>query len=107
MLSDIRPLGQFDPFYSNKIMRSNKNEKNILDYMNDRHIPVDRCYTAACGIYDGVKLQNIAPYDGVTDVLLAMKSELLLLDELAGKIGVSFLRIVQGKPISFWKWEGF
>lgn len=43
--------------------------ENIQDYMVDHNIPDNGQYGAACRIYEKVKLQSIAAYDGVPETL--------------------------------------
>jgi len=43
--------------------------ENILDYMQDRQIPDNGSYPAACRLYETAKLRHITPYDGVIPTL--------------------------------------
>lgn len=52
-----------------------ESHENILQYMNERSIPVDGLYRHACQIYETVKLQHIHPYEGVTETLHSLQTQ--------------------------------
>jgi len=47
--------------------------ENILDYMQDRKIPDNGNYPAACRLYETAKLRHITPYDGVVTTLESLR----------------------------------
>ncbi|MCX6692448.1 MAG: HAD family hydrolase [Methanoregula sp.] len=52
-----------------------ESHKNIREYLNERKIPTNGTYDAACRIYDTEKLRYITPYPGVTETLTALKRQ--------------------------------
>lgn len=45
---------------------------NIRQYMEERQIPADGTFEAACRIYEAEKLRNIVPYHGVEETLCSL-----------------------------------
>jgi len=48
---------------------------NIRQYMEDRRIPLDGTFDAACRVYESVKLKAIHPYPGVVETLQHLSDE--------------------------------
>jgi putative hydrolase of the HAD superfamily len=48
---------------------------NIRQYMEDRQIPLDGTFDAACRVYESVKLKAIHPYPGVPETLQHLLDE--------------------------------
>ncbi|MDD5141941.1 HAD family hydrolase [Methanoregula sp.] len=48
---------------------------NIRQYMEDRRIPLDGAFPAACRVYESVKLNAIRPYPGVVETLQHLSDE--------------------------------
>jgi len=48
---------------------------NIRQYMEDRRIPLDGTFDAACRVYESVKLKAIHPYPGVVETLQNLSEE--------------------------------
>jgi putative hydrolase of the HAD superfamily len=48
---------------------------NIRQYMEDRRIPLDGTFDAACRVYESVKLKAIHPYPGVPETLQHLSDE--------------------------------
>jgi putative hydrolase of the HAD superfamily len=43
--------------------------------MNERNIPLENTFRKACQVYETVKLQQIAPYEGVTETLHMLREQ--------------------------------
>jgi putative hydrolase of the HAD superfamily len=52
-----------------------ESHENIRQYMNERSIPLDGLFRKACQVYETVKLQNIFPYESVTDTLQLLQTQ--------------------------------
>ena len=52
-----------------------ESHENIRQYMNERNIPLENTFRKACQVYETVKLQQIAPYEGVAETLHLLREQ--------------------------------
>ena len=50
-----------------------ESHENILQYMNERNIPLENTFRKACRVYETIKLQQITPYEGAAETLRLLR----------------------------------